>query len=172
MRSSKLINSTGQLTTARLHDVLAANRATPAEDAPRGYHRASEVTAEDAALRALETAVGQKGLDVRALDLRNATDIADYFVIASGTSQRHVQGIADKVREELRQLGEIPNGSSGYEGGEWVVLDYGDLVVHVFYEPTRQYYAFDELWRGATDLPIEDPELAQAARRLRTGMIR
>lgn len=127
--------------------------------------------AREAALAAVRTAINQKGLDARALDLRDVSDIADYFIIVSGTSDRHVQGIADKIREELRQHGETPVGTSGYETAEWILLDYGNIVVHVFYEPTRQYYAFDELWRGAKRLEL-DPELERESRKLRTGVIK
>jgi len=122
------------------------------------------------AFAAIEAAIGQKGHDVRGLCLTGLTDIADYFVIVSGTSNRHVTGIADKIRSALRELNEMPMNSSGFEAGEWIVLDYGDLIVHVFLEPTRQYYLFDELWGTASQLELS-PELADGVRKLRTGMI-
>ncbi len=118
---------------------------------------------------AVRAAIDQKALDVRGLDVSEVSSFAQCFVIASGTSERHVKGIADKIREELReQSGESPLSVVGKDNGEWIVLDYGALVVHVFYEPTRQYYEFDEFWKSAPAIPI-DPDLEQEMRRLRTG---
>jgi ribosome-associated protein len=119
----------------------------------------------------VQVCIEQKGLDVRGLDLHGLTDVADYFVIASGTSERHVRGIADKIERALGTLGEKPFAVSGYENGQWVLLDYGDLVAHVFYEPVRQYYEFDGLWKRAPAIPL-DEELEVQARKLRTGMFR
>ena len=120
-------------------------------------------------LAAMRACVDQKGLDVRGLDI-SGSDIADFFIIVSGTSERHVKGIADKVQQTLQQFGETPLSVSGYEGGEWVLIDYGDLVVHVFYEPMRQYYGLDELW-GKRGQPIEpEPDLERHMRMLRTGI--
>ncbi len=120
-------------------------------------------------LAVLRTLVEQRGLDVRGLDLRSVSDIADCFVMASGTSQRHVQGLADKVKLTLEALGEKPQRMTGYENGEWILIDCGDLIVHLFYEPVRQYYEFDALWSAA--LPVQmDEELELRARKSRTGM--
>jgi len=121
-------------------------------------------------LAAIEAAIGQRGQDVRGLEMLRLTDIADYFVIVSGTSDRHVKGIADKIRAALREYAELPLSVSGYETGEWIVVDYGDLIVHVFLEPVRQYYRFDELWSPAPQLQLPE-KLATEARKLRTGMI-
>ena len=121
---------------------------------------------------ALRIAIEQKGLDPRGLDLRGITDITDYFVIVSGTSDRHVKGIAEKIKDGLAMLGHRPLGQKGSpEACDWILLDYGDLVVHVFYEPIRQYYEFDSLWKQGHVLAL-DPELESQSRKLRTGMIR
>lgn len=120
--------------------------------------------------RALRAVVDQKALDVRALDVSQATDIADRFLIVSGTSERHVRGIADKVTEALSKLGEEPASVSGYEQAEWILLDYGDLIVHIFYEPTRQYYNLEDFWRKRGKAITPSPELEEDIRRLRTGI--
>lgn len=125
----------------------------------------------DAIEIALRMAIDQKALDVRALDLAGISDIADYFLIASGTSQRHVDGIADRIRAALAERGEKPIGTDGSRSREWILLDYGSLVVHVFYEPLRQYYRIDDLWSKARVLPIP-ADLGKQARMLRTGLIR
>lgn len=117
----------------------------------------------------MRIAVEQKALDVRGLDLESVSDIADCFVILSGNSQRHVQGITDKIKAYLREAGETPLTSTGQDNGDWVLLDYGNLVIHLFYEPTRQYYKIDELWKEAEEIPLPE-ELENQARKLRTGL--
>ena len=120
---------------------------------------------------AMRAAIEQKSLDVCGLYVGPVNDIADYFVIASGTSQRHVAGVAEKIKHSLRELGEEPVSASGSDAGEWVLLDYGNLVVHVFYEPTRQYYNIDGLLEGAERVSL-DSELEEQAKKLRTGIYR
>lgn len=117
---------------------------------------------------AVEIAIDGKGLDVRGIDMQGISDIADYFVIISGTSERHVKGLADKIKEKMP---ERPQDVNGYDIGEWILLDYGNVIVHVFYEPTRQHYAFDALWEKAEEIKLNE-ELEQAVRKLRTGLIR
>lgn len=119
---------------------------------------------------ALRAAVNQKSLDVRSLDLRGVSTIADYFVIASGTSERHVKGIADRIVLELSKAKLKPANVEGYETGEWVVLDFLDFIVHIFFEPTRQVYDFDKLWNKAKVVALPD-ELEEDVRKLRTGSI-
>lgn len=121
------------------------------------------------ALIAIQAAVDQKSLDVKGLNVSECTNIADCFVIASGTSERHVRGIADKVKQALRLAGEDEITVSGYEEGQWILLDCGDLVVHIFYEPVRQYYLFDKLWEAGKALEVSDA-LREQMRFLRTGM--
>ncbi len=119
---------------------------------------------------AMRAAVDQRGLDVRALNVSRATDIADRFLFISGTSERHVKGIADKIVAALGNVGDRPNTVSGYEKGEWVLLDFGDLLVHIFYEPTRQYYNIEELWSNRASLVSPAPDLERAVKSLRTGI--
>lgn len=123
----------------------------------------------DLSILALSTAIDQKALDPVIKDVRGASDIADYFVLISGTSQRHAKGIAEKIRDRAKQNGEPPLGVSGVEGGDWVLLDFGAVIVHVFFEPIRQYYDLDGLWAEAPTVPIPE-ELADPARMLRTGL--
>ena len=121
-------------------------------------------------LAVMRAAVDQKGLDVRGLDIATSSDFADFFVIISGTSERHVRGIADKIQEALVKLGERAQGVNGYEKGEWILIDYGDLIAHVFYEPKRQYYGLDELWGKRSTVIEPGPELVHNMRMLRTGI--
>ena len=95
---------------------------------------------------AIQAAEDQKAFNIKRYDLHQKSDLCDHFVVVSGTSERHAQGIADKIRDALRDTGERPIAENGYQKGEWIILDYGNLMIHVFYEPTRQYYEVDELW--------------------------
>lgn len=118
---------------------------------------------------AVQAALDQKALDVVALDVRDLTDITDFLIVASGTSQRHVSGIADRIVEALRNIDQIPHANTGIDKGEWVALDYTDFLVHVFHEPVRDYYRLEQLWSGAKPAPLEDA-LTKATRRSRTGL--
>lgn len=83
------------------------------------------------------------------LDLRDVTSFADYFVLCSGTNARQIQAIADEIHLQLKKLGEYPSSMEGYENAEWVLIDYGDYLIHVFSEKSRVYYDLERLWRDA-----------------------
>ena len=87
-----------------------------------------------------------KGVDVRCLDVRDQTSITDTIVIASGTSQRHVQSLADRVRERAREAGVRPLGVEGERGADWFLVDLGDVVVHVMSREKRDFYNLEKLW--------------------------
>lgn len=87
-----------------------------------------------------------KGVDVRVLDVREQTSITDRMVIASGTSSRHVKALADNVALKAKQAGYPPLGVEGEQGAEWVLIDLGDVVVHVMLPATREFYALEKLW--------------------------
>ena len=95
------------------------------------------------AVRAIEDLKGQ---DIVRLDVRKLTDVTDYLVIATGTSSRHVKSIADNVLDELRKAGERPIGVEGTETGEWILADFGGVVVHVRGAEPRRFYAIEKLW--------------------------
>lgn len=107
-------------------------------------------TAQRPADRAAQAALDKKATDVVILDLRKATDFTDYFVLASGSNQRQIVAVADAVLETLRAIGLKPKHVEGYPRGEWILLDFEDLVVHVFTEKTRAFYDLERLWGGAT----------------------
>jgi ribosome-associated protein len=85
--------------------------------------------------------------------VRQATSFADYFVICSGTNSRQIQSITDEIGQQLKRRGERPSSIEGYDNAEWVLLDYGDLLIHVFSDKARVYYDLERLWRDAK--PIE-----------------
>ena len=89
-----------------------------------------------------------KGNDIKVIDVRDKTSITDYMVIASGTSDRHVVSLADRVveRAKLNQL--MPLGVEGQNTGEWVLVDLGDAIIHVMKPQTREFYQLEKLWQG------------------------
>jgi ribosome-associated protein len=97
-----------------------------------------------------------KGQNISVLDVHSISDFADYFVVVTGRSDRQVQGITNRVVEELYRAGAKPQSIEGYEDGQWVLVDCGDVVVHVFYEPVREFYDIESLWMRAKRLPVQD----------------
>ena len=106
---------------------------------------------------ALDAALDKKAHDVVVLDLEGLCSFSDSFVICSGTSVRQTQSIADNVEEKLRQAGTRPAHMEGYSGGEWILIDYLDFVVHIFTERTREFYDLERLWRAGKRREIQEP---------------
>lgn len=104
---------------------------------------------------AVSAAEDRKAVDLKVLHLQKISDFTDYFMICSGTSERQVQAIADAVQEKLREGRVRPLHVEGYNRGQWVLIDYGDLVVHVFQEEPRRHYALERLWGDAPDVTAE-----------------
>ena len=105
--------------------------------------------------RAAHALVDNKARDVVLLDLRGVTDMADFFVVASGTSDTHVRALAEHVMEELRKEGVRAHHVEGLTQGRWVLLDYVDFVVHVFHPTLRTFYQLERLWGDAEVVPVE-----------------
>lgn len=105
-------------------------------------------------LEAVRAAEEKQARNVRVLDLREVTSFADYFVILSGANARQIQAIADEIHQRLKKLGETPTSMEGYDNAEWVLLDYGDYLVHIFSEKARLYYDLERLWRDAKTVEL------------------
>lgn len=104
----------------------------------------------------MRAAEAKKATDITVLNLTGITSFADYFVICTGANQRQVQAISDEVNLQMkRQASELPISVEGYTQAEWVLADYGDLLVHIFSPKARDYYSLERLWRGAK--PVEIP---------------
>jgi ribosome-associated protein len=103
----------------------------------------------------VNAALGRKAFDFVVLDLRKLTSIADYFVICSGRSNRQVSAIAEFIHLTLKEQGFKPLFIEGIEQGHWVILDYGYVMIHVFYEPTREFYDLEGLWSDADRVKIK-----------------
>ena len=108
-------------------------------------------------LTALEAAAEKKAINSVVLDLREIASFTDYFVITSGTNERQVQAISDEIVETLKKTGTAAARVEGYKTAEWILLDYGDFVVHVFDEKARAFYDLERLWRESrrVELPRE-----------------
>ncbi len=108
----------------------------------------------------LKTAVAaidaKKAQDIKILKVKDLTILANYFVIANGTSTTQVKALADEVEFKLSSQGTEPARIEGYQSGNWIVLDYIDVVVHVFHYETRDFYDLERLWQDAEEIPVED----------------
>jgi ribosome-associated protein len=106
-------------------------------------------------LVAVRAAESKKAAGTQVLDLRGIASFADFFVIATGANPRQVQAISDEVGLQLKQqAGELPLSIEGYNQAEWVLADYGDLLVHIFSPKAREYYSLERLWRSAKTVEI------------------
>jgi ribosome-associated protein len=103
---------------------------------------------------AIHAAQEKKALNLVVLDIGPLTSFADYFVLASGTSSRHVQAVVDEIEKKLREAGTRPRHIEGYGSGEWALLDYGDFIVHVFTPDARTFYDLERLWADAHRLVV------------------
>lgn len=140
---------------------------TPAPE-PRAPSRASDVDAasladsRETALHAVEAALDKKALGPVLLEVAHQPSYTDYLLVLSGRSDRHVQHIADGILESFaRDLGRKPIGTEGMTDGRWVLLDFGELVVHVFHHPLRDFYDLEGLWCEAPRVPLDLPEDAR-----------
>ena len=113
----------------------------------------SDLTEELA--RAVDFARDRKARDLAVLDLRGISSATDFFLLASGTSDIHVRGIAEHIIEELKKKQVRPDHVEGLRGGRWVLIDYIDFVVHVFHPAARDFYQLERLWGDAPNLVLE-----------------
>jgi ribosome-associated protein len=108
------------------------------------------------ALAAARVADLNRGRDVQILDLRELTPVFDYFVVITGASRRQLHAISEEIDDVLaRDFNDKRLGIEGYAESRWILLDYGDVVIHVFDEETRAYYGIEHLWAGAKRVPFE-----------------
>jgi ribosome-associated protein len=110
----------------------------------------------DLALRAVELARAKKAEDLVLLDLRSLVAVTDYFLLASGASEVQVRAIAENIRDSLAKDGVHPWHTEGLENRRWILLDYVDVVVHVFHQETRSYYLLERLWGDASRVPLPE----------------
>jgi ribosome-associated protein len=112
-------------------------------------------TAERKVRQAARAALERKAMDVVVLDVQGVSSVADYFLVCSGRSTTHLESIADAIRADLKADGARPLHAEGRPDSGWVLLDYGDVLMHVFLEDTRAYYALERLWGDAPSIPVD-----------------
>lgn len=114
------------------------------------------------ALLCTHFALDKKAYDLELLEVGKLTSVADYFLICTGRSDTQVQAIAKHLEESLSVRGMKPAAIEGYPRGQWVLMDYGDVVVHIFYQPIRDFYDLEGLWMKAPRVELPEPYLTQA----------
>jgi ribosome-associated protein len=115
---------------------------------------AQRLETEDAVTIAAHAATEKKATDLVTLDLRKAAQFTEYFLICTGASTRQVQAISNAVEEALLKSGKRPLHIEGYSSAEWILLDYGDFIVHVFGPASRRFYDLERLWRDAPRVEV------------------
>ena len=98
----------------------------------------------------------KKGLNIKVIEIADVSVIADYMVIATGNSSTHVKALADEVETQLDDMGISVSHIEGYRSNSWILLDYIDIIVHVFSNEAREYYDLERLWEDGTDIDISD----------------
>src|SRR5215211_4442292 len=122
---------------------------------------------DERVLAALHAAGEKKAIEPVVLDLREIASFTDYFMIVSGANERQVQAIADEVYESLKKAGHASARVEGYKTAEWILLDYGDFVVHVFEQKARKFYDLERLWRESKRIELPTEFSADSASSLR-----
>jgi len=112
------------------------------------------MSSREKAILCARQAADKKAIDVVLLDVSEVASFTDYFVICSGSSGRQVQGIVDNLLRQLRGQGIRPLSVEGQQQGQWVLVDLGDVIMHVFYEPVREVYDLESLWSDAKVIPV------------------
>ena len=102
----------------------------------------------------MRAAESKKATDIKVLDLTGVTSFTDCFVVCTGANARQIQAITDEIGLKMRELGEYPISVEGYNQAEWVLVDYGDFLVHIFSLRSRAYYDLERLWRNARNVEI------------------
>ncbi|QWV93047.1 ribosome silencing factor [Geomonas oryzisoli] len=113
------------------------------------------IPAVERAVKCAAFALDKKALDVKVLEIKNISSIADYLVLATGRSDRQVQAMADSVKQGLKPIDKAID-TEGYDEGRWVVVDFGDVIVHLFQEDVRKIYNLDDLWSRAPQIEIPE----------------
>ena len=116
----------------------------------------------------VNAALEKKAKNIIILNMQKVTSFADYSIVCSGTSDRQVQSIAQAIEENMKKNGFLPLGIEGERTAQWILMDYADIIVHVFYEPVRDLYDMERLWSDAPRMEIDND--ADRITRLRKGM--
>ncbi len=114
------------------------------------------MNAKDLAIQAVKLMDAKKALDINMIDIREVSTLGDYFVIATGTSNTHVKALADELEFRLKEEGAAPTHIEGYRSNSWILLDYGEVIIHVFTRESREFYDLDRLWQDGVKVDISE----------------
>lgn len=114
------------------------------------------MTSKELAKLACDALDDKKALEIKVINIENVSTLADYFIIASGTNRNQVQAMADNVDETLGRAGYEPKQIEGYQNANWILMDYRDIVIHIFDEENRLFYDLERIWRDGTVVEVED----------------
>ncbi len=107
-------------------------------------------------LRCVNAALERKAEEIVILSVKDLSSVTDYFVICSGNSDRQIRSLADHVGQKLKKEGVFPLGIEGERSGSWILMDYGDVILHIFYGPVREFYDIEGLWSDAPKMVIDE----------------
>ena len=114
------------------------------------------MTSLELAKEAVQILDKKKGMDLKLIGIRDICVLADYFVIATGTSSTHVKARADEVEFQLKEEGTAAGHIEGYRSNSWILLDYGNVIIHIFTEESRQFYDLERLWSDGEVIPLSE----------------
>ena len=117
------------------------------------------MTSKELAKLACDALDDKKALEIKVINIENVSTLADYFIIASGANRNQVQAMADNVDETLGRAGYEPKQIEGYQNANWILMDYRDIVIHIFDEENRLFYDLERIWRDGTVVEVEDLNL-------------
>ncbi len=110
---------------------------------------------ETMAINLAQAAYDKKGMDIRILDLEGISSLADFFIFVTATNKKQAQAIADEMSDKGAEVGIHEKAMEGYREGEWVLVDFGDIVAHIFTGEHREFYGLENLWNDAKEIPFE-----------------
>ena len=114
------------------------------------------MTSRELAKLACECIEEKKGIDIKAIDISNVSVIADYFIIAGGNNVRQLQSIADNIEEKFGKAGVTPKSIEGYHSSNWILMDYRDVIIHLFNQEERLFYDLERIWADGKTIEIAD----------------
>ena len=120
-----------------------------------------ELTSKDAAIAAVEALENKKAEEIRIIDISQASPLADFFIICNGNNRNQVQALSDHVEETLGRMGFDRRPIEGYDNANWILLDYHDVIIHIFDKENRSFYDIERIWRDGTEMSLEDLKQAK-----------
>ena len=114
------------------------------------------MTSRELARMACECIEEKKGIDIKVIDISKISVLADYFIIAGGSNLRQIQSIADNIEEKLGKAGSAPKSVEGYQTSNWILMDYRDIIIHIFNQEERLFYDLERIWADGTTIEMSE----------------